>query len=158
MSTHDATSGLPERLRAVEAVLDVVRAWATDRPDLHAVALVGSWARGAASTDADVDLVLLTSTPAAYIDSERWISALGAQRLMCTRTWGRLTERRLELAGGIEIDVGIVSPTWASTDPLDEGTRRVAIEGLVALHDPEGLLKSLRDALSAAHSQAEPPT
>jgi uncharacterized protein len=127
----------------VEGVLHAVFAWAAGRPDLRAVALVGSWARGDPSAGSDVDLVLLTDTPAAYIDSDLLCSALGARRPACTRTWGRLVERRLAMPSGLEIDVGIVLPTWASTDPLDEGTRRVAVDGLVALYDPDGLLAGL---------------
>ena len=75
---------------------------------------------------------------------------MGAQRLLRTQTWGRLTERRLATISGLEVDVGIVSPTWASTDPVEEGTRRVAVDGLVALHDPEGRLRRLLDAVASA--------
>jgi len=36
----------------------------------------------------------------------------------------------------------------ASTSPLDPGTRRVALGGLVALHDPDGLLAALKRTLA----------
>jgi 8-oxo-dGTP pyrophosphatase MutT (NUDIX family) len=44
----------------VESILAGITCWAASRRDLCAVALVGSWARGAARDDSDIDLVLLT--------------------------------------------------------------------------------------------------
>ena len=41
-------------------------AWAERRSDIVGVALVGSWARGAASLDSDIDLILLTPNPDAF--------------------------------------------------------------------------------------------
>jgi hypothetical protein len=117
--------------------------WAGGRPDLRAVALVGSRARGEARPDSDVDLVFLTDDPAAYIERDDWAFELGARAIVRTRRWGVLVERRLAMPDGPELDVGIVSPSWASTAPLDPGTARVAREGLVALHDPDGLLAAL---------------
>jgi hypothetical protein len=134
------------RREEVERLLDTVRRWAGEQVDLHAVALVGSWARGAARADSDVDVVLLTDTPAAYLDDERWIAAFGATGLVRTQEWGVVTERRMAMASGLEVEFGVTSPKWAATDPLDAGTRAVASDGLVALYDPEGLLAELVDA------------
>ena len=54
------------------------------------------------------------------------------------------------MPGGLEVEVGVVEPWWTSTAPLDEGTAGVASRGLVALHDPDGLLgelvRAVRDA------------
>jgi hypothetical protein len=41
------------------------------------------------------------------------------------------------------VEFGVVSPAWASTAPLDDGTRRVVADGLQALYDPDGLLAEL---------------
>ena len=125
------------------ALLGRVPAWASGRADLLAVALVGSWARGAAREDSDVDLVLLTDDVAAYTDRDDWVPGLGGLGVAATRTWGALTERRLVLPGGLEADVGIVPPSWARTDPVDPGTARVVRDGLEVLHDPAGQLARL---------------
>ena len=117
--------------------------WARRRADIRAVALVGSHARGEAREDSDVDVVVLTDDPPAYIDDDTWIAEVGAHSVTRTRRWGMLVERRLLMPGGLELDVGIVSPAWASTDPLDAGTARVVRDGLVPLHDPDGLLAAL---------------
>ena len=42
--------------------------------------------------------------------------------------------------------MGIASPSWASTDPVDEGTRRVVEDGMRIVYDPDRLLVRLADA------------
>ncbi len=127
----------------VEQVLDRARRWAMGRADVVAVALVGSWARDAARPDSDVDLVVLTTDQAPYLDRDDWIGGLVADRLVMTRSWGPLTERRLVLPSGLEVEVGIAPPSWAAADPVDEGTHQVITDGVRVLHDPEGLLATL---------------
>ena len=112
------------------------------------MALVGSWARGTARADSDVDQIVLTGRRDRYLDADDWTAALGATRLLRTQAWGPLTERRLLLKGGLEVEVGIAEPSWAATDPVDPGTRRVVTDGLRILHDPEGRLAAL--AVAAA--------
>lgn len=131
----------------VERLIGAVREWSGGRPDVRAVGLVGSWARGEASAESDVDLVLLAEDPAAYTESDEWARELGAADVVATRAWGVVVERRLLLPAGLEVDVAVGELSWAATAPLDEGTARVAGAGLVALHDPDGLLARLVDAL-----------
>jgi hypothetical protein len=138
----------PRRREEVERLLDTLRLWAAEQPGLRAVALVGSWARGAARAHSDVDVLLLTDDQAAYLHDQAWVAAFGARNVVCTQRWGVVTERRVRLASGLEVEFGVSSPEWASTDPVDAGTRRVAADGLVALHDPDGLLAELVDAVS----------
>jgi hypothetical protein len=106
------------------------------------VALVGSHARGAARWDSDVDVVMVTTNPVAYTSETDWLSGLGAQPL-ATRQWGALTELRLVLRDGTEVDFGVVKPSWTDRSPVDPGTARVVRDGLVALHDPDGLLAAV---------------
>jgi hypothetical protein len=118
-------------------------AWAEHRPDVRALALVGSYAAGAPRPDSDIDVVLLTEDPSAYIEHDDWLEDLGAARPLRTRSWGAITERRFALPSGLEVDVGVGTPEWAATDPLDPGTRRVVTDGLRVLHDPDEVLARL---------------
>jgi hypothetical protein len=127
-----------------------VQVWARSRADLRAVALVGSWARDAARMDSDVDIVLLTEDVSMYTERSAWTDDLGAVNIVRTQAWGVLIERRLAMPSGLEVEVGIAEPSWASTTPLDEGTASVASDGLVALHDPDGLLGELVRAVGDA--------
>ena len=78
---------------------------------------------------------------------------LGGLRIVRTRPWGPVTERRFVLPSGLEVESGIAPLTWAATDEIDPGTRRVVGDGLIPLYDPDGLL----DALSAACSADDAP-
>jgi predicted nucleotidyltransferase len=124
--------------RFLEAVVD----WCSRQSDVAAAALVGSHARGTARPDSDVDIVVVTSDPSAYVDSDDWAPSLAGE-IVLTRRWGVLTERRLRTSAGLEVDLGVVDTSWTSTDPVDAGTSRVAREGLIPLYDPTGLLERL---------------
>jgi uncharacterized protein len=132
----------------VEQFIAALGAFAQARDDVRAVALVGSHARGAAQPDSDVDVVVLTTDPDMYVDDCEWINALPGATLLSTRQWGALTERRLVLASGTDVDFDVARPSWASTSPLDPGTARVVRDGLVAIHDPDGLLAHVVEAVS----------
>jgi predicted nucleotidyltransferase len=135
----------------VEQLLQRATAWARQRSDIRGLALVGSWARGSARADSDVDLVVLTTAANRYLGDDEWSAALGAIGVLGTQAWGRLTERRLLLEGGLEVEVGVTGPAWAATDPVDAGTRRVVTDGMRILHDPDGQLAAL--AVAATQSQ-----
>ena len=122
--------------------------WAAVRPDVAALALVGSWARGTQGPRSDVDLVLLTDDPSFYVDSDSWISELGAHAVARTTRWGAIIERRLRLSDGLELEFGIGRPDWAQVAPLDPGTARVA-QGMRVLHDPRGVLARLHTVLGS---------
>ena len=131
----------------VRALLDGVRAWAADRPDVLAVALVGSWARGDARPDSDVDLVLVVHDAAGYFAFPAWLTAFGTPTdRMDERPGGRRT-MRVWYADGPEVEFGFVGPSWCAVDPLNPGTRRVVRDGFAPLYDPEGLLADLLRAV-----------
>ncbi|MBJ7004713.1 nucleotidyltransferase domain-containing protein [Streptomyces sp. CRPSP2-6A1] len=66
-SPPDQTGVPPERLVEVREFLDRLTRWAATREDIAGLLLVGSYARGAARPDSDVDVVLLTADPAPYL-------------------------------------------------------------------------------------------
>jgi predicted nucleotidyltransferase len=137
------------RADEVQAVLRQLTDWARRRPDVRALALVGSWARGTPHDESDVDVVLLTDSPESYVRREDWLAEVGGVHLVRTRNWGGVTERRFALQSGLEVELGVGTPGWASVDPLDEGTRGVVSDGMRVLHDPDGLLASLAGRLEA---------
>jgi predicted nucleotidyltransferase len=138
--------------RAVERLLAAVCEWARGEPRVAAVALVGSWARGAARPDSDVDLVVLTAVPDAFLGDAGFADRFGRVAQRSVECFGRVTALRVHYAGGPELELGFATPDWAAA-PLDAGTRRVAADGLRALFDPGGLL----DALSDGAGDAPPP-
>ncbi|MET9502727.1 nucleotidyltransferase domain-containing protein [Streptomyces sp. NPDC006622] len=132
-----------QRREEVRAVIERVAGWAATREDVAGVLLVGSWARGAARADSDVDLVVLTTGPGRCTAEDGLVRELALGELIRNRAWGPVTEWRYVTASGLEVEVGIGSLDWARTDPVDAGTRRVVTDGARPLHDPQGVLEAL---------------
>lgn len=131
------------RAAEVEALLQRLVARLKQRGDVRALALVGSWACEAPHAGSDVNIVLLTNSPSSYVEHEDWLQELGAIHVIRTLRWGAITERLMAFSGGLELDIGIGTPAWASANPVDAGTWRVVTDGIRILHDPDRLLADL---------------
>ncbi len=142
--------GLPASIAGARAriLLEGVRAWAADRPDVAAVALVGSWARGTARPDSDIDLVIVTHDVAGFFAFPGWLAHFGKPTDRIEETYGVLRALRVWYADGPEVEFGVVPPSWCATDPVDSGTAGVVLDGLVALYDPVGVLARLVGAVN----------
>jgi predicted nucleotidyltransferase len=65
----------------IRPFLSAVATWAQCQPGVGAVVLVGSYARGSARPDSDIDLVLLLDNPQAFLADTEWVgSFLGFHR------------------------------------------------------------------------------
>jgi hypothetical protein len=95
----------------------------------------------------DLDVVLLCDDIQRYAAGTGWTEPLRLGVALRTAQWGVLTEHRFTAPSDLEIEIGVASPVWAGTEPLDSGTARVARDGLVVVYDPDGLLASLAAAL-----------
>ena len=128
----------PVRRRQFEDVRESVQAWAADEAGVVAVALGGSWARGEPRMDSDIDIVVLTEVVNRYVEHDDWLTqALRAPAVLIrTETWGALVERRVRLLSGLEVEFGFAAPSWADTDPVDDGTRKVISDGCEIWFDP----------------------
>jgi predicted nucleotidyltransferase len=139
----------PERRLEVDIVLKATRRWAVAQSDIHALALVGSWARNEARMTSDIDLVLLTENLQHYVSRTEWIRAATSEEgsIVRSKSWGPMRERRVELASGLLVEYGFAPPSWASVDPLDPGTASVVADGCRILYDPDGILEELVSAV-----------
>ena len=129
-------------LRALEA--RAIR-WARQRTDVAAVVLVGSFARGEARLDSDIDLLLLVEDPQPLNTDTSWLDVLapGAAPLR-TGQWGPVTEHRVIASTGLELEFGIAAPSWAAL-PLDPGTAGVLRDSARPIHDPGQLIATAID-------------
>ena len=136
-----------EYLRVLRAVAE----WAATQNGLAGVAVVGSWARNEARMDSDVDLVVLTDDPERYLADDSWTASAvgGPAQVVRTQDWGPLTERRIALQSGLEIEFGFAPRSWAGTDPVDPGTARVVGDGCSPLIDREQAFARLVVAVAA---------
>ncbi len=117
-------------------------------PEILAVGLCGSWARGTQRPDSDFDLSLVTEEPDRF-RSKEWIGRIDfksfGEELESYRDadYGPTWSRHVRLSRGTEIEFGFAPQSWADTSPLDPGTRRVVENGYRIIYDPELILNRL---------------
>ena len=119
--------------------IDTVVSWASVQADIQGIALVGSYARGTARDDSDIDLVILTDQPEKYLESVKWTERFGAIENYQTEDYGMLTSLRVWHLGGYEVEYGITTSAWAAL-PLDPGTQEVISAGMIVLFERGNLL------------------
>jgi hypothetical protein len=122
------TARLKGRRREVAAVIDDIARWAVGQDSVLAVAVVGSYARGAERMASDVDIVIIAEDPCRFTDVAWFRELRPRARLIRSMQWGPVQERRMRLPSGLQIELGFASATWAAV-PLDPGTRRVLGDG-----------------------------
>ena len=108
--------------------LDKVTSWVSTQTDIIALILVGSCATGTDTSSSDIDLVLITRNPQAYIRSSAWVQVFGCIERKQTEHYGKLTSLRVFYSNGPEIEFGITDKSWIAL-PLDEGTLGVIRDG-----------------------------
>ena len=113
--------------------------WASAQGDVQAVALVGSYARGEAKDNSDIDLVLLTDEPQKYLEELKWLEGFGSVEKHQTEDYGKLISIRVWYQNGVEVEYGITTPDWAAS-PLDAGTQEVILGGMIVLFERGNLL------------------
>lgn len=122
----------------IDFIEDFMR-WSRKRRDIRAVALVGSYAREAATESSDVDLVIITEKPQEYLANTEWIRVFGRAIAQKVEDYGKLTSLRVWYESGLEVEYGFTTREWAKT-PLDKGTKRVIDDGMRVLFEKEVLL------------------
>jgi len=113
--------------------------WAWAQQDIEAVALVGSYARDAATPTSDVDVVILAQEPRLYLQDQTWLQRFGTIRTQQVEYYGLVTSLRVFYTNGLEVEFGVTSVRWAAA-PLDEGTRRVIAGGMRVLFERSPIL------------------
>ncbi len=130
------------RMHALEHIrgfLDGFLQWAQAQADIQAVTLVGSYARGQARDDSDIDLVILTDRPRKYLEHPGWMWLFGPVERHQTEDYGKLISLRVWYVGGPEVEYGLTARQWVDL-PLDAGTRQVIEDGMLVLFEREGLV------------------
>ena len=141
----------------VSAFAEALTAWGDEQPTWRALALVGSWARGQARPDSDLDILIVTTEMQRWIASSSWLEGLGSQSVglptgaSTLEHYGVARSWRLWFGPQIEIEATLVDLDWANHSPVDEGTRRVIAGGIQVLRDKDGVLEELKKAVGAGN-------
>jgi predicted nucleotidyltransferase len=120
--------------RDVSVFLADFCAWASTQADVLAAALVGSHARGEATPDSDVDLVLLVEDPERYSGHPGWVERFGRVANRQIEDYGLVTSLRVWYEDGLEVEYGLTSAQWTAP-PIDAGTLRTIREGMRILFE-----------------------
>jgi predicted nucleotidyltransferase len=127
---------------SVEQFLTLITEWAKQQSEITEVILVGSHATEKATSDSDIDLIILCKNPNNYLEETNWIEQFGAVKNTAIEDWGKLTSLRVWYAAGLEIEFGLAGQDWIEK-PIDEGTRKVLQNGYETLLDRTGRLARL---------------
>lgn len=123
----------------VALFLKEVAQWAAARGDILALALVGSYARNAATETSDVDLVLIVVEPNQYSKDRSWVQRFGQVVKSQIEDYGLLVSIRVWYRDGLEVEYGITDERWAAM-PLDAGTQQVIADGMKVLFERGDIL------------------
>lgn len=113
--------------------------WVSSQPDIQTIALVGSYARGAASETSDIDIMLLVDNPDKYVENADWLQQFGIVEKKEIEDYGLVTSLRIWYHNSYEVEFGITTPDWGKS-PQDEGTRRVIEDGMLILFERTNFL------------------
>ena len=132
----------------VDCIIQIVKTWAENEPEIHAAAVVGSWARKQARADSDLDLMLLTPQPELFFDNYSfqhlpWHTLELEITDYYDRIYGVVRSRHLCFSRGQRIEFSFGYRSWADTEPIDLGTYRVISSGLKVIYDRKRLLANL---------------
>lgn len=135
--------------KTLDLIVGVVTQWSERKPDVLALGLAGSWARGDQRMDSDIDFILLVGDPISFKDDGQWLSEIDWMSIGLTigdwkdEIWGAVWCRRVTATPFVEIEFNFAAVSWASISPIDEGTRRVVSDALRILTDKRGHLTQL---------------
>jgi len=110
--------------------------------------------RGAARPDSDVDVVVLTSNQAFYLNDLSWAESFGSVVATNQEHYDPVKSMRVHYDGGLEVEFAFAPLEWADTQAADDGTLAVVSAGMVILADKSGRLAALQRLLSQASRQA----
>ncbi len=139
----------------IDSILEKVANWAEIRSEILALALVGSYARGEAKPDSDIDLMAIASNPEFFRQNHDWMHQINWESINCKiltfndAEYGAVWSRHIYLTNlsnqfnNIKLEISFGLPTWASINPIDSGTFNVVSRGCKILYDSQGILTNL---------------
>jgi hypothetical protein len=121
---------------SIEDFILQVSAWASSKPEIIGIVLVGSYARGEARLDSDVDLVIVLEDQRILMAGEKWAGCFGTIDDLSWENWGKVQSLRVYYSSGMEVEFGLTDRDWLAS-PIDEGTKNVLQQGLMIICDPQ---------------------
>ncbi|MEL6463064.1 MAG: nucleotidyltransferase domain-containing protein [Cyanobacteria bacterium J06621_15] len=152
----------------INAILEKVTHWVEKRSEILALALVGSYARGEAKPDSDIDLMVIASDTEIFRQNHGWVHQINWESIdYKIQQWndaqyGVVWSRHIDLYNSksnlksnsknnsknnlskkLKVEISFGLPKWASVNPVDSGTFGVVSRGCKIIYDPQGILTNL---------------
>ena len=138
----------------VKDILDITTDFAKSNNQILAVGLCGSYARGDAIPDSDLDLLILVKDKLAFKRMD-WMPEVQFEKIEeeveCFKDaiYGQVWSRHIFLKNGFEIEFCFANKSWANIKNLDEGTRKVVLDGFRTIYDPQHILNKLMNKVKS---------
>ena len=87
-------------------MIERITAWVEGDPRIDALLLVGSYARGTANPESDIDLVLIVKDQSAFLRNREWIRDFGTVDSESAEDWGAVQSVRVFYKDSFEIEFG----------------------------------------------------
>lgn len=144
----------------IKEILELIRNWAEERSEILALALVGSYARGEATLESDIDLMVIASDTEFFRHNYDWMHQINWESINYKiQKWndaeyGVVWSRHIYLSNlnndlfnnfnnKLKVEISFGLPTWTSISPIDSGTFGVVSRGCQIIYDPQGILLNL---------------
>jgi len=124
-------------MRSPEKLIESAAELARSDSRIVAAALCGSYARGTARPDSDIDIALVSPDPNSLLNERDWLDTFGTPTAVGVEDYGLVQSIRVYY-GTLEVEFGIAGLEWVEP-PIDSGTAEVLREPMRILHDPERL-------------------
>ncbi len=140
------------KIEKLKGILDIAVEFAQSNPEVMTMALCGSYARGEAKPDSDIDFSIIVKDKMKFKATE-WVEKLNLKNLnerlefFEDKEYGSVWSRHVFLESKIEIEFSFADISWADTENLDEGTKKVVTDGYKIIYDPQHILKKLVDKI-----------
>lgn len=141
----------------VDEILNLILKFTKAHHEILAFGLCGSWARGTAKTDSDIDLSLIVKDKSRFKKTD-WLEKINFNKLNESiyyyhdKIYGVTWSRHVILNSHLEIEFGFAEQPWANTVDIDEGTRKVVSDGYEIIFDPHQILNKLVEQIKIENS------
>lgn len=120
-------------------IFQQLKQFGADEPAIKAVIVVGSFARGTAGPDSDVDLVIITTDVQRFLNERTWIEKFGKIRSCELEDYKLVQSLRVVYKDGPEMEFGITSMEWIA-DAQRQSSGEILSGGYRVIYDPDNLV------------------
>lgn len=126
----------------VKKFINKLKEFAINDSHIESIIIVGSYARGTNKETSDLDLCMIVTNKNKMIENSDFTKVFGEIDKKQIEYYGACTSIRVWYKNGLEVEFGIVEPSWVSI-PLDNGTYKVLCDGYKVIIDKKKYFQNL---------------